>query len=88
MEPTTCREVIDFLADYVNGELPPRVRAHFETHLLQCPACAAYVRSYDEALRLARGSGGVLEQQLLPEDVPEELVTAILASTAGAGRRR
>ena len=82
MEPTTCREVIDFLADYVNGELPPRVRAHFESHLLQCPTCAAYVRSYDEALRLARGSGGVLEQQLLPEDVPEELVAAILASAA------
>lgn len=88
MEPTTCREVIDFLADYANGDLPPAVRTHFEAHLLRCPTCAAYVRSYDDALRLARGSGGVLEQQLLPEEVPEELVAAILASTLAPRPRR
>ena len=87
MEPMTCRELTDFLADYSNGELLPEVRSRFEAHLLRCPACAAYVRSYDEAVRLARASGSILEQQLLPEDVPEELVTAILASTRWTPRQ-
>jgi anti-sigma factor RsiW len=88
MEPMTCREVSDFLGDYMDGELLPDVRSRFEAHLLLCPTCAAYVRSYAEARRLARVSGSVLEQQLLPEDVPEDLVTAILASTVGAKPRR
>ena len=88
MEPMTCRELTDFLADYSSGELLPEVRSRFETHLLRCPACAAYVRSYDEAVRLARATGSILEQQLLPEDVPEELVAAILASTRGAAPRQ
>ena len=60
MEPMTCREATGFLADYANGELLPDVRVRFEAHLLRCPTCAAYVRAYDEALRLARGSGGVV----------------------------
>lgn len=83
----TCRELNDFLADYVSGDLLPEVRGRFEAHLLSCPACASYVRSYRDAVRLARSSGTSLEQQLLPADVPEELVAAILDSTVAGGGR-
>lgn len=88
MDQMTCRDVSDFLADYTSGELLPEVRARFEAHLLRCPTCAAYLRSYEQVVRLARGSGGALEQQLLPEQVPEDLVKAILASTVGTRARR
>jgi len=77
----TCSEVNDFLADYRGGELQPEVRRRFEEHLLVCAACVSYLRSYDEAVRLARETGGELAQQLLPHDVPESLVDAILAAT-------
>lgn len=80
----TCRELNDFLSDYRSGELLPDVRSRFEVHLLGCPACAAYVRSYAETVRLARAGRDPLEQQLLPSDVPEELIAAILDSTTGA----
>ena len=80
----TCREVNDFLADYRSGELLPEVRRRFEEHIGGCAACVAYVRSYDEAVRLARGAGAELAQQMLPAEVPEQLIDAILAATTRA----
>lgn len=79
----TCRELNEFLADYVSGELLPEVRSRFEAHLVRCATCAAYVRSYGETVRLARAAGHDLEQQLVPTEAPEELVDAILDSVAG-----
>lgn len=80
-ERMTCREVNGFLADYRSGELLPEVRDRLEAHLLRCPTCVAYLRSYDEAIRLARDSADALDDRLLPSDVPAELVEAILART-------
>lgn len=74
----TCREVIDFLAAYLDGELPERVRSDFERHLTLCPECVHYLESYRETIRLGREAhdgGGPA-----PEEVPEELILAILAS--------
>ena len=81
----TCREVNDFLADYASGDLLPEVRSRFEAHLLECPRCVAYVRSYGEAVRLARAGSERGLPELVPDDVPEDLVAAILDSTIGRG---
>lgn len=84
----TCRELNDFLADHASGELLPEVRARFDAHLLRCPTCAAYVRSYGETIRLARAAGGDLQRLQLPTDAPEELVDAILDAIAVDPPRR
>jgi len=34
-----CRELADFLMDYVSGELPEESRTHFEFHLTKCRNC-------------------------------------------------
>jgi anti-sigma factor RsiW len=74
-----CKEFIDFLMDYLGGDLPAGERACFEQHLHRCPPCVAYLDSYRKAVQLGRaacrGEGGDL-----PADVPEELVRAILAA--------
>jgi anti-sigma factor RsiW len=76
METTlTCRALLDFVADYLDGELAAPVRADFEAHLRVCPECVHYLETYRETLRLehdARDEDG-------PE-VPDALVRAILAS--------
>jgi anti-sigma factor RsiW len=87
-ETMTCRELNDFLADYRDGDLAPEVRSRFEGHLVRCAACAAYVRSYQQTVRLVRDAATSLDQQLLPPDVPGELVDAILDSTVGANAPR
>ena len=74
----TCRELIDFLAAYPDGELAPEARAAFEAHLSLCPNCVDYLASYRETIRL--GKQACEPDAELPADVPRELVDAILAA--------
>ena len=75
----TCRELYDFILDYLTGELPARERAKFEEHLAVCPSCVHYLDSYRKTVALGKAAharnGGAP-----PPEVPEELVRAILAS--------
>lgn len=70
----TCREVTEFLMEYVSAELPLDQRMAFEEHVKRCPECIAYLRSYEETVRLGKAAFAQ------PEEVPEELVQAILAA--------
>lgn len=78
----TCRELIEFLMDYLDGTLPPEQRREFERHLAVCPSCVAYLKSYEQTSRLAvealTDSAG---PAILPP-VPEGLVRAVLAAAA------
>ena len=75
MNYITCKELIDFIFDYVSGELPAADRHEFERHLHVCPPCIAYLDTYKEAVRL--GKDAMKEVREAP--VPEELVKVILA---------
>jgi anti-sigma factor RsiW len=80
-EELTCREMAEFLGDYVSGELPSEVRGVFEGHLAECADCVTYLRTYEHTIRLAREAAG---SDPVPPTVPAELVRAIVA----ARRRR
>lgn len=81
----TCRDVIEFLADYLSGELKPEERDLFLEHLDACPPCVAYLETYEQAITLCKCT-------LKPPDdlppVPEELIQAILASRPQPGGER
>lgn len=77
----TCKQLIDFLDGYVDGDLSPDERAEFDRHLALCPPCVAYLDGYRETVRLGR-SALASGEDAAPEDVPEALVTAILAARA------
>lgn len=72
----TCEEAFDFLAAFLDGELPDDTRLAFERHLAMCPPCVAYLDSYRETIALGRAACG----SEAAEEVPEELVNAILAA--------
>ena len=74
-----CREVIDFLDRYLEGELSPQERREFEWHLRLCRSCRAYLKTYRETLRFEEVAREELGREV-PESVPEELVLAILQS--------
>jgi predicted anti-sigma-YlaC factor YlaD len=76
----TCRELIEFLDDYVDGCLARAELARFEEHLALCVACRRYLHGYRSTMRLALAACAEADRE--PEDVPEELVAAILASRA------
>jgi anti-sigma factor (TIGR02949 family) len=72
----SCREVVDFLDRYLTGELDPDEVARFERHLSECPPCVAYMHTYQSARAVSRAV--LKEARDLPDDVPEDLVQAIL----------
>jgi anti-sigma factor RsiW len=73
----TCRELADFIADYLTGDLRPEIGAAFEQHLSLCPNCRRYLASYEATVTLGRAAFDV-DDAPVPADVPEELVRAIL----------
>ncbi len=78
MTELTCHEVIDFLAAYLDDELPPDVRACFEEHLGVCPPCVDYIATYRQTQALALRAAQ--DEASDDEAAPEPLVQAILAA--------
>ena len=72
-----CREFVDFLMAYIDGELPEGERSVFDAHMVDCPPCQTYLETYKETVQLGRrrDSDGPI-----PDEVPERLVAAILAA--------
>ncbi len=79
----TCREVAEFLAAYLDGELPDEQRATFEEHLDLCPPCVHYLEEYRHTIDLGKKA---CKEERRPE-VPESLIRAILASRSNDGRK-
>ena len=75
----TCRELTDFLYEYLYGHLPTSVRTDFESHLAECPMCVAYLQNYMETIRLGKAAFSA-DGGPIPADVPEELIEAILGA--------
>ncbi|HET7291742.1 MAG TPA: zf-HC2 domain-containing protein [Vicinamibacteria bacterium] len=75
----TCREFLGFLDDYLARALDKDSLAAFEKHLSDCPACVAYLQTYQQAIRLGQAVLRAADDPV-PEAVPEELVRAILAA--------
>ena len=74
----TCRHILEFLTDYVDGTVTAEEQAVFEAHLAICPPCVAYLHTYQVTVQLGKAALGGVEAPADP--VPEELVTAILAA--------
>ncbi len=71
----TCKEVNEFLTDYLDGTLPWRQRLSFNVHLMICEHCRVYLASYSATVRATESLGKVDEQP-----VPDELVRAIVTA--------
>ena len=75
----TCKQLIDFIGDYLSGELPPAELKEFERHLAVCPPCVNYLKSYRDTIRLGKAAFAGPETPV-PRDVPEDLIRAILSA--------
>jgi anti-sigma factor RsiW len=79
----TCQKLVDFLIDYVAGELPEAQRQAFEEHLALCPPCVVYLQTYLQSVEMARKT--LLAEQAEAPPLPEKLVQAILAARCSSG---
>ncbi len=73
----TCEAFEDFILAYLEDDLSPRQKFVFEMHLKLCRECRDYLKAYRASLELAKSTG---QAQPLPDEVPEDLVAAVLAA--------
>jgi anti-sigma factor RsiW len=73
----TCRELADFIMDYLNGDLAPEVTSAFDRHLAVCPNCVNYLATYRATVDLSRRAFDPRADEAAFQ-MPEELVRAIL----------
>lgn len=75
----TCREFEDFIVAHLEGTLTPAQARRFNWHLRICRECREYLAAYRTAMQVGRGVLGGSDEPV-PEDVPEDLVKAVLDS--------
>lgn len=72
----TCREVLDFIMSYLDGQLAPGQRHEFERHLAACTSCVNYVNSYKATVSLGRSAMNDLDEPAAAT-IPEWLIRSI-----------
>lgn len=81
MDRLRCREFADVILAYLEGELDARERRLFEEHIRACPPCVDYLDSYRRTVALTGDAWPACgPDDDVPEEVPEELVRAVLAA--------
>ncbi len=71
----SCREFVEFLMSYLDGELAAEPLRVFEEHMQMCPPCVTFLETYRDSIRLGKC---VCQEQ--EDEVPEALIQAILAA--------
>jgi anti-sigma factor RsiW len=72
----SCRELVEFLDDYVEARLPAERLAVFERHIAACGDCRDYIAGY----RRVQSAAHVVLCADIAAPLPEDLVRAILAA--------
>ena len=76
----TCVEFESFILAYIEDELPARQRRVFELHLKICRECHDYLDAYRRTMALGKAALSDDPAATVPEDVPEDLIKAVLDS--------
>lgn len=65
----TCKDTINLLLDFLDGEVPPEEAQHLREHLSGCAPCVEFLRTYRATPGLCRRA---LAKQM-PAEVSEKL---------------
>ena len=77
MTHVACASGVDSLMDFIEGVLPPDVKAALEEHVAGCERCTAFVASYHATPRILRNATAVT----LPADIEASLQAFLRART-------
>jgi len=61
----SCKELVDLMADYLEGQLEPDAARDLDRHLADCPPCLNFLKTYRATTRLIR--------EVACEEIPPEL---------------
>lgn len=80
----SCRDCSEFLVDYLDGVLLEAQRSIFDAHLKVCPNCVTFMENYQAVSKLAAGTGRTLLAPPVVQDVPPQIIDAILKARLSA----
>lgn len=63
-----CKEVVELLCDYLEGDLPEDIRRDLEGHFNLCKPCIKFLRTYSATSKICKQ---VVEENLDDECVME-----------------
>ena len=75
----SCRQFEDFVVEYFDETLSLQQRTLFDAHIKFCRECRDYLMAYRQTIALGKAAFKDRAGPL-PDDVPKELVEAILAA--------
>jgi putative zinc finger protein len=78
-----CREALELMGEYVDGELGIWSRWRLRLHLWICRICRRYLSSYRATIRIAKST-----REGLVDDVDDQIPDALTAQFLKAARRR
>jgi anti-sigma factor RsiW len=64
-DPSRCRDLLERLSLYIDGDLKGAARRSLVNHLRRCPCCDEFARSLQRTVRLCQNAG----KRRLPPDV-------------------
>ena len=74
---STCADLEDWVANYVEGSLPLPRRRELARHLDECGGCRELLAAYERTVWVAKKA---LQCSSYPTQAPEQLVQTILGS--------
>lgn len=74
----TCKQLIESLAEYVEGRLSLSRKSAFMLHLFCCGHCRAYLHNYEITIDASKQAFVKLDGDQNTVEVPEDIVQAIL----------
>jgi predicted anti-sigma-YlaC factor YlaD len=74
-----CAVFVEMVTDYLDGSIPPDLRARIEAHLRLCPGCTSALEQIEQLVRLA-GRLTADDVGTMPEPEREQLMAAFRAA--------
>ncbi len=76
----SCRDVEDFMIDFVDGDMDLLTRMQFSMHITMCADCRRYLQMYIDSIALGKRIFDCPDDEATGH-VPDEIINAILAAT-------
>jgi predicted anti-sigma-YlaC factor YlaD len=76
----TCKELVELVTEYLEGELSPGDGERFEEHLSICPGCEAYIDQMRSTIRVL----GSLSEEAIEPQARDALLAAFRDWKSGA----
>ena len=75
----TCKQITDWVFDYLDDKLSPNVKRDFQQHLRICPDCVKFLDTYKKTVSVIRS--------VRPEEIPPRVRNNILDFLRGRMRK-